>query len=165
MVGRSRRSAGPGQGATFTISLPMRLILEPLPAAPVKAAPPPAPGGLRVLIADDNRDAAAALGALLELAGHSVTLVHDGPGALQAAQAGMPDAVILDIGMPDMNGYEVARVMRQQDWGRHVLLIAVTGWGQAADKEQARAAGFDRHLTKPVAPEAIEAALTQVRLT
>jgi CheY-like chemotaxis protein len=84
-------------------------------------------------------------------------------GALQAARADRPDAVILDIGMPDMNGYAVARAMREQDWGSRLFLIAVTGWGQATDKEQARAAGFDLHLTKPVAPEAIEAALEQVR--
>jgi CheY-like chemotaxis protein len=110
----------------------------------------------RILIADDNRDAADSMGMLLELAGHEVDIAHSGGGALAIGRERNPDVVILDIGMPDLNGYEVARQIRQEAWGRSAHLLAVTGWGQAADKDQARAAGFDRHMTKPVDPDLLE---------
>jgi len=106
----------------------------------------------RILIADDNRDSAETLAALLRLEGHEVTSVHDGPVALSAFNEIKPDVALLDIGMPGLTGYEVARKMRQSSPGASLTLIAITGWGQDVDKERAYAAGFDHHLTKPVDP-------------
>ena len=115
----------------------------------------------RILIADDNRDAADTMGMLLELGGHEVIIAHSGNQALQLGREHRPDVVILDIGMPDLNGYDVARTARNEDWGKSAYLIALTGWGQAEDKERARLAGFDRHLTKPVDPDLVEEILKQ----
>jgi len=104
----------------------------------------------RVLIADDNRDSAAAMSMLLQLCGHEVHIAASGVEAFGIAERVRPDIGILDIGMPDLNGYEVAQRIRDEAWGKDMTLIAVTGWGQDADKRRALAAGFDHHLTKPV---------------
>lgn len=109
----------------------------------------------RILLADDNRDAAESLAIILRLEGHEVDLAHDGLEALRAFGARTPDIALLDIGMPHTNGYEVARHIRAAPNGRAVLLIAITGWAQDSDKAQSRAAGFDHHLTKPIEPEAL----------
>jgi CheY-like chemotaxis protein len=105
------------------------------------------------LIADDNRDSAETLAALLRMEGHEVTSVHDGPVALSVFGELKPDVALLDIGMPGLTGYEVARKMRQSAPRLPLTLIAITGWGQDIDKERAYAAGFDHHLTKPVDPQ------------
>ncbi len=105
---------------------------------------------MKVLVADDNRDAAISLGTLLELSNYEVLIAHDGEEALRMARDAMPEAMILDIGMPLITGDQVARAVRGEPWGAHVLMVAVTGWGQPEDKERASAAGFDHHLTKPV---------------
>ncbi len=107
----------------------------------------------RILLADDNRDAADSMAMLLELNGHEVIVAYTGNQALELGRLHAPQAAVLDIGMPDMSGYELARRARKEDWGKDIYLIALTGWGQAEDKEKARAAGFDRHLTKPVDPD------------
>jgi CheY-like chemotaxis protein len=112
-----------------------------------------------VLLADDNRDAADSLALLLEMNGHSVMVGYSGEEALQLARKSVPSAMILDIGMPDMTGYEVARRVRAERWGRDIYLIAVTGWGQMEDKARAIASGFDHHLTKPVDPDEVERVL------
>ena len=116
---------------------------------------------VRILIADDNRDAADTMGMLLELGGHEAIIAHSGNQALQLGREHRPDVVILDIGMPDLNGYDVARTARNEEWGKSAYLIALTGWGQAEDKERARLAGFDRHLTKPVDPDLVEEILKE----
>jgi signal transduction histidine kinase/ActR/RegA family two-component response regulator len=145
-------SAGLGQGAEFTIHLPSSVLVD----APAKAAfePPvieaPTGSGYKILVADDNRDSADSLAMLLEFDGHDVTVTYSGHQAIDRGREGHPDIVILDIGMPDMTGFEAARRIRQEVWGGKVFLIAMTGWGQTEDKERAKAAGFDRHLTKPV---------------
>jgi CheY-like chemotaxis protein len=108
-----------------------------------------------VLIADDNWDAAESLAILLRMEGHDVTVVHDGLEAVKAFDALLPEVALLDIGMPDLNGYEVARQVRQRSLGRAVTLIAVTGWGQQSDKARALAAGFNHHFTKPIEPERV----------
>jgi CheY-like chemotaxis protein len=105
---------------------------------------------LRLLIVDDNRDTAESLGMLLELMGHEVRTAHDGLAAIADAAESKPDAILLDIGLPKLNGYDTARRIREQDWGRSLHLIAVTGWGQDADRTRAKEAGFDHHLTKPI---------------
>jgi CheY-like chemotaxis protein len=111
---------------------------------------------MKVLVADDNRDAALSLGALLEMSDHEVLIAHDGEEALRTARQSMPDAMILDIGMPLLTGDQVARAVRSEPWGARTFLVAVTGWGEPEDKERASAAGFDHHLTKPIDIDVIE---------
>jgi len=111
---------------------------------------------MKVLIADDNHDAAQSLGALLELSNHEVLIAHDGEEALRIARQAMPDAMILDIGMPRVTGDQVARAIRSEPWGGKVLMIAVTGWAEPEDKARATAAGFDLHLTKPIDVDELE---------
>lgn len=106
--------------------------------------------GRRILIVDDNRDAAASLAMLLQLTGNETETAFDGPGAIDAAATFKPDTVLLDIGLPGLNGYEVARRMRQESWGKTLKLIAVTGWGQLEDRQRSKEAGFDAHMVKPV---------------
>jgi CheY-like chemotaxis protein len=115
----------------------------------------------RVLVADDNRDAADTLGMLLELYGHEVRVAHSGNAALEMAQTFRPDVALLDIGMPDLDGYAVARNLRVENSCPDIVLIALTGYGQDGDKARARAAGFDHHLTKPVDPSKLEALIAE----
>jgi len=160
-------SPGVGLGSEFTIRLPAAIVVTPTPAADEKAAAVPAePGaadsGSCILVADDNRDAADSLAMVLEMTGHRVFSVHSGTEALAALLRHRPQVAILDIGMPDLTGYEVAEAVRREPWGRSMHLIAVTGWGQTEDKERAHAAGFDQHLTKPVDPDRVEALLREL---
>jgi len=147
-------SAGAGKGSRFTVYLP-----GASQASPVVAAPTAALNGhvahKRILLADDNRDAAESLAIILRLEGHEVELAHDGFAALDAFAARRPDVALLDIGMPRGSGYDVAREIRAKPGGSDVLLIAITGWAQDADKALSRAAGFDHHLTKPIEPETL----------
>jgi CheY-like chemotaxis protein len=114
-----------------------------------------APTRWRVLVVDDNRDAAATLAMLLDITGHDTRTAYDGRQALAEAQAWVPDAVVLDIGLPLLNGHEVARFVRSQPWGRHMVLLALTGWGQDLDRQASQQAGFDAHLVKPVDHDAL----------
>jgi signal transduction histidine kinase/ActR/RegA family two-component response regulator len=156
------QSPGIGKGSTFFIRLPAGAVVHhggrsdaQLSMRPVLVAEP----RCSVLIADDNRDAADSLALLLQMSGYKLHVCHSGREALALAQRERPHALVLDIGMPGMNGYELARHIRQEAWGREVLLIAVTGWGQQEDRERSRAAGFDHHLTKPVDPDTLQALL------
>ena len=134
-------------------------------AVPTAAAAPAEPvshqSRRHVLVADDNRDAADTLSLLLEIGGYTVTVAHNGEEALRSLLQRLPDAAILDIGMPDLSGYEVARRFREQSARRDVFLLAVTGWGQQDDIARAKAAGFDEHLTKPVDPDRVERMLRE----
>ncbi len=149
----SAASDGPGAGSTFTVCLPL---LPQAPAGPAPApesAPAPTPAAaapIRVLVVDDNSDAAETLAELLEMLGHASQVAHSGPAALEAMQAFRPQLVLLDLGMPHMNGYQVAEAIRRDGRFDQPLLAALTGWGGSKDREQTRAAGFDLHLTKPV---------------
>jgi PAS domain S-box-containing protein len=145
-------SAGLGHGSKFTVRLPLRSLGVPAQTAGIRELAGPV-AGRRVLIADDNRDAAESLAMLLSLEGHEVTVVHDGQQALAAFQTVQPEFALLDIGMPVVSGYDVARRVRQSSLGRAVTLIAITGWGQDGDKARALAAGFNHHFTKPIEPE------------
>ncbi|NRF68185.1 response regulator [Aquincola sp. S2] len=147
-------SAGLGHGSTVRVRLPLKRA-ESAAAQLALTAPPAAGEPLRLLLADDNVDFAASLQRWLQGLGHEVTVVHDGAAALQAATAAPPDVAILDIGMPGLNGYDVARRLRADAGTAAVTLIAATGWGQRADKEAARQAGFDHHLVKPVDTDAL----------
>jgi PAS domain S-box-containing protein len=151
-------SDGAGHGSTFTICLPRTGIVSPArrPLAAVPAQRPATGPRCKVLVADDNGDAAQTLALILKMSGYDVHLAISGHEALAVARRERPDAMFLDIGMPDMSGYEVAGSVRREDWGEGALLVAVTGWGQPSDKEQARAAGFNHHLTKPVDLEQVE---------
>lgn len=146
----SASSEGEGQGSVFTVRLPLAQAPAELPAADEASLHPQAAGSLRILVADDNVDAAETLAMLLESLGHSVQRVHDGDAAVAAVPAFDPELVVLDIGMPGTNGYEACRQIREQPGGGRGTLVALTGWGQPQDQERARAAGFDRHLVKPV---------------
>lgn len=109
-----------------------------------------AAGSYRILVVDDNRDAALSLAMLLKLTGHQTQMAHDGVEAVEKATAWVPDVVLLDIGLPRMNGYDVCRTIREQAWGKNVAMIALTGWGQDEDRRKSEEAGFDGHLVKPV---------------
>ena len=153
-------SAGIGRGAEFVVRLPALVGAAP----PAPAASPGAAAGAPsrdVLIADDNVDALSSLALLLELAGHRVHTASDGKEALATAEQLRPDVAILDIGMPGLNGYQVAREIRARPWGGTVHLIALTGWGQQEEQQRARDAGFDHHCTKPTDPQALYALLAQ----
>ena len=115
---------------------------------PAGAVPPVS--GRRILIVDDNRDAASSLAMLLELSGNEVGTAHDGVSAVDTAAAFHPDVVLLDIGLPGLDGYEVARRLRDEPWGKRIMLIAVTGRGEYEDRQRSRGAGFDAHLVKPI---------------
>jgi signal transduction histidine kinase len=141
-------SAGPGMGSEFIVTLPLEVVQAP--ATPASAARPAGSLGRSVLIADDNSDALETMVALLEMEGHTVHSASDGRQALALAQQHQPEVAILDIGMPGLNGNEVAARIRASDWGQTMTLIALTGWGQAEDRARSGAAGFDHHLTKPV---------------
>jgi CheY-like chemotaxis protein len=139
-----------------------RIIVEQSEGSQPQAGDGPNPAApKRILVADDNRDGAETMGMLLKLSGHEVYLAHSGSEALEVARRERPDIVVLDIGMPDLNGYEVAERIRHEAWGERMKLIAVTGWGQAEDKRRALAAGFNHHLTKPVDPTELEALFTR----
>jgi CheY-like chemotaxis protein len=151
----SAESEGPGKGSTFTV----RLAAVPAPAAPhgEHAVAPVAPRApLRILVLDDNADAASTLGAMLEACGHVVHLAFTGAGALEALAHFDADIAILDIGLPDMSGHEVARRIRAGSQARHLFLVALSGWGSENDRRQSEAVGIDLHLTKPVTMDAIE---------
>jgi CheY-like chemotaxis protein len=144
------RSDGIGHGSTFEVRLPA-LTQQSARIEPMAEPPRPiAVEGQRVLIVDDNYDGAESLAMLLEEYGHETHLAHDGAEALEVAERVRPDAVLLDIGLPKLNGYEVCRRLRQHPWGEGLLLAALTGWGQEEDRQRSVDAGFDTHLVKPV---------------
>ena len=117
---------------------------------------------VRILVADDNRDAAESLSAMLELYGHDVRTVHDGAAAVKAANEFQPHIALLDIGMPTLNGYEVCRRLRSGSGNADMTVIAITGWSQPMDHQLSREAGFDHHLVKPVDPVALVALIKEV---
>lgn len=154
-------SKGLGQGSTFQVGLPLAKPMEiaaQVPSSMVTPLSQPVPDSethaprvkYRILVADDNTSAATAIAMLLQRDGHETSAVHDGRAALEEAARFLPDIALLDIGMPHLNGYEVAREIRSAPWGENMRLFAATGWGQEKDKNLAKQAGFDVHLTKPI---------------
>ncbi|HTW38361.1 MAG TPA: response regulator [Steroidobacteraceae bacterium] len=165
----SAASDGPGRGAEFLVRLPRRLDAArssveltaapagngsaPVGAIPATAEPPDlaaVSARRRILIVDDNRDALESLAALMEMAGHLVSTAADGELALALARDFQPDLVLLDLGLPKLDGYEVARRIRREPWGKSLVLVALTGWGQETDRRRTRETGFDSHLVKPL---------------
>jgi PAS domain S-box-containing protein len=153
------KSEGEGHGSEFIVRLP--IVSSESVATLAAGTAAAARVGRRILVADDNQDAADSLAMLLEMSGHEVRVAHDGRAALSLAQTFHPDTALLDIGMPQLNGYEVARALRREPWGAGITLIALTGWGQESDRQKAIDAGFDRHLTKPIDPDALEALMSE----
>jgi signal transduction histidine kinase len=152
-------SGGEGRGTEFLLTLPRapevpHAVSQVQPGAANDAIAP-----MRVLVADDNRDSAMSWSILLESMGHRVRVAHDGRAALEAAEEFQPQVALLDIGMPYLDGYEVARQIRAADWGQEMFMVAVTGWGQARDRALAQEAGFDEHYTKPMDPAQLEKVL------
>jgi CheY-like chemotaxis protein len=153
------RSEGPGKGSEFVVTLP--LVAPPeARAAERPAARHEAASGRRVLVADDNQDAAATLALALQSLGHIVETASDGLEAIELAQRFKPSVMFLDLGMPGLTGFDVARRVRAGSWAEVPALIAVTGWGQADDKQRSREAGFDMHLVKPIDLATLETVLT-----
>ncbi|HUQ29426.1 MAG TPA: ATP-binding protein [Usitatibacter sp.] len=158
------RSEGHGMGSTFTVTLPAAVV-PPQAEIPSGAA---APAGVtamackRILIADDNADSATTLSIMLEMLGNEVRIAHDGEQAVRAAREFKPDAILLDIGMPKLNGYDACAQLRGFPETAAAFMVALTGWGQEEDKARARAAGFDHHIVKPVEPSALEALIAGI---
>jgi len=144
-------SAGPGKGSTFTVRLPvLESCPEPLlPEPPARAVDASVPKR-RILVADDNRDTASSMAMIFKLSGNEVLAVHDGVEAVAAAERFRPEVILMDVGMPHLNGYEATRRIREQPWGRDTVIVALTGWGQESDRARSQEAGCDGHLVKPI---------------
>jgi CheY-like chemotaxis protein len=149
-------SRGPGTGSQFIVRLPLAA------ETPVDGSADATEGGgesrvvsRRCLVADDNRDSADSLAKMLEIMGHEVQTAYDGEEAVSKAATLEPEVVLLDIGMPKLNGYDACRLIRERPWGKGILVIALTGWGKDQDRRRAEEAGFDRHMVKPVDPAAL----------
>jgi two-component system CheB/CheR fusion protein len=146
----SAHSEGAGKGTRIRIRLPLAPAVEAPVSAPPAELAPASPGRLRVLVADDNVDAAQLLAEFLRTEGHEVHMAYDGSAAIELARRVRPDVMVLDIGMPGANGYEVGQWTREQPWGAGATLVAVTGWGQEHDGNRAQRTCFDVRLVKPV---------------
>jgi CheY-like chemotaxis protein len=140
-------SEGDGRGSTFTVVLPVVDRMEPPSARPTNGRPSAAK---RILVVDDNRDGAESLAKLLRLLGNEVFTANDGLEAVEAAERYSPEFILMDVGMPRLNGLDATRRIREQPWGKEVTIIALTGWGQESDKDRSQAAGCNGHLVKPV---------------
>ena len=156
-------SLGPGQGAEFSVILPMTTSrMSDTPKNDQQEAPS-LTVGRRILVVDDNQDSSEMTAVLLSMWGQNARVAYDGPAALAAAQAFKPEIVLLDIGLPGLDGYEVAKRLRKEPWGKDLLLVAVTGWGQASDIQRTRDVGFDHHLVKPIAPDQLRTIIAEFR--
>jgi CheY-like chemotaxis protein len=149
-------SEGPGKGSAFVVRLPLADAASAPEAADRTAAAPAGEARRRVLVVDDNRDAALTLSMMLELMGSEVRIAYGGHEALQAVEEFHPHLVLLDIGMPGLNGYDTARRIRAVEAGRDIVLVALTGWGQNEDRRRSHEAGFDDHIVKPIEPAVLE---------
>jgi len=154
-----------GQGSEFVVRLPVVVSPAPKSASTRTKATAPTGPSLRVLVVDDNVDAAQSLGDLLKAYGHDVRTAHTGPNAVAAASDFNPDVVLLDIGLPELNGYEVARRIRQQPTPKKAVLVAMTGYGQESDRQKSQEAGFDHHLVKPADFGKVQEILARVKAT
>ena len=161
----SASSEGPGRGSTFTVRLPIAQAGTDASSATAAPSSFPYSRRLRVLVVDDNRDAAVSLATLLQMRGHEVHTANDGQEALERTQQWQPDIVFMDLGMPGMDGLEATRRIRALPHGALTRIIALTGWAQEADRERTRNAGMDSHLAKPVSLEALQKVLDSVNVT
>jgi len=164
-------SAGLGQGSEFVVRLPViardewRVTSgekEEAGGEALATHPSPLAPRMRILVVDDNMDSVECLSVLLELTGHETHAAYDGLEAVEAAENFRPDVVLLDIGLPELNGYDVARKIREQSWGQKMVLVALTGYAQEEDRHRSQEAGFNHHLTKPVDPVALKKVLASL---
>jgi signal transduction histidine kinase len=160
----SARSDGPGSGTELTVRLPLAQGALAVLSAPASDAPTKPLAPSRILVVDDNVDAADALAFMLRAAGHDVATAHDGLQAVDVSSAFRPQIVLLDLGMPKLNGYAAASRIREQAWAKDVVLIALTGWGQPKDRDRTSQAGFNAHLVKPVGMDELFGTLAQLRM-
>ena len=157
-------SPGEGRGSTFTVRLPvLKDRAEPPSGMPAEGWPEPSGSKRRILVVDDNQDAAASMAMMLQLMGNEVRAAHDGVEAVEIAGQFRPQVVLMDIGMPHLNGYEATRRIREHPWGRQMIVIALTGWGQEVDRARTKEAGCDGHLVKPVDPQDLEKLLIDLQ--
>ncbi len=154
-------SAGPGQGSTFTVRLPVVILASERTAAPVDLEGRSGPAR-RILVVDDNRDAATTMADMLELLGDEVCTAEDGLEAVAMAESFRPEVILMDVGMPRLNGYDATRRIREQPWGKAITVVALTGWGQESDRARSKAAGCDGHLVKPVSLPDLEQLLAEL---
>ena len=155
-------SEGLGRGSEFVVRLPVALAVVPDGRTAAEGGDPAdSQVHRRILVADDNEDSVSMMEMLLGSLGHHVRTANDGLEAVHQAAEFRPDVIILDIGMPRLNGYDAARKIREQPWGRNMVLVALTGWGQESDRARSREAGFDHHLVKPVEPATLERLLAE----
>ncbi len=159
------RSDGHGMGSEFIVRLPVVMSLAAQHQGEDAGGQSPIKHRRRILVVDDNRDAALSLAMLLKLTGNDTQTAHDGLEALDAVAAFRPDLVLLDIGMPKLNGYDAAQRIREQPWGKNIVLVALTGWGQEEDKRRSLDAGFNFHMVKPVDPAALEKLLATLQVS
>jgi signal transduction histidine kinase len=157
-------SPGLGQGSEFIVRLPVLVGVTPDAGRKGRESKVVATFDYRILVVDDNKDTAISLGMILSRRAREVRIARDGVEAVTLARDFRPHVVLLDIGLPKLNGYEAARQIRKEPWGREMFLIAVTGWGQEQDKRRAAEAGFDLHMVKPVDPVALESLLARLKL-
>ena len=157
-------SAGVGQGSEFVVRLPVWPTRTRRPPEPTASEPTPMTSW-RILVVDDNGDSATSLANLLELDGNETYIAYNGLEAVEAAGRLKPDLVLLDIGLPKLNGYEACRRIRDQPWGKSMILVALTGWGQEEDRQRSREAGFDGHLVKPLDLDALMRVLASLRMS
>jgi CheY-like chemotaxis protein len=157
------RSGGPGRGSEFTVRLPVLADDAAGRQAPTTGDGPAATLKRRILIVDDNHDSAMSLGMMLTLMGNDTRTAHDGLAAVEAAGEFRPDIILLDIGLPKLNGYEACRRIREQPWSKGMVIVALTGWGQDEDRRRSAAAGFDLHMVKPVEADALQLLLAERR--
>jgi CheY-like chemotaxis protein len=156
-------SPGHGMGSEFVVRLPVVLTVARQQRDNDDEQEAGVTARCRILVADDNRDAALSLAMVLNLMGNQTQTAHDGLEAVDLASAFRPDVVLLDIGMPKLNGYDAARRIRQEPWGKNMVLVAVTGWGQEEDKRRSQEAGFNLHIVKPVDPAVLETLLAELQ--
>ncbi len=156
-------SDGPGKGSEFLVRLPVgtRVAQQPPPSA--DSQPTASIASRRILVVDDNKDSAESLGLLLEVMGHEVRIAHDGVAGVQAAASFHPNLILLDVGMPKLNGYDACRRIREQAWGKCIVIVALTGWGQEEDRRRSHEAGFTDHLVKPVDLGALDRLLAELQ--
>ena len=158
------KSEGPGRGAEFVVRIPAAAEVREPQLAGRDATPLPR-SSLRILIVDDNRDGAESFSTMLRIMGNETSTAYDGQAAVEAADRVRPDVILLDIGLPKLNGFEACRRIREQPWGKGITLIAVTGWGQEEDRRRSQEAGFDYHLVKPVDPGALIKLLSTIKVS
>jgi CheY-like chemotaxis protein/two-component sensor histidine kinase len=154
------KSEGIGKGSEFIVRLPiMQEVTIPQPVVELHSGET---GQYRILVVDDNRDSATTLSMLLKISGHETQTAHDGVEAVQVSEMFQPHVILLDIGLPKLNGYEACRRIREHSWGQQIVIIALTGWGQEDDRRKSREAGFNGHLVKPVEHAALSTLLTEL---